>query len=260
MKTENEETAVNATPPPAKTKRQTWEENMRAKYPGIEDEDALYGTAMDSYDAEHDANKRYTEDNKRAFELLTQNPDVANFIGAILSGESLPNAMVQLSDLIGLEEGSEEYAAYTQGVENRKAKKTERETAYAKFEENMNVMKQNFQEFAEEEGLSDEDANAFIEDFSNFENRFFNGEFTKEDFRRYYNAFNYDDDMKIAREQGAVDARNEAIVNKRKKIKKGDGLPSVKTTTGAKGNEGTPKSKQTETLDALIDMNERRRF
>ncbi len=243
-----------------KTKRQQWEKNMRKKYPDIQDEDELYGASMDGYDSEHEMVKGFRADNETAKQHLTNNPDVANFIGSVMRGDNLSLSMSYLADLIHLEEGTPEYEAYLASVEDRKAAAIENEQNFVNFEENMARTTESLQAFAASKQMSDEDAAEFVSFLISLEDKLINGTLTEDDFEIYYKAFTYDSDIETAHEEGIVDGKNQAIKEKRKKPRKGDGLPATGSSASTPpATAQTQKSIQDETLDALADRGERNR-
>lgn len=248
---EQEEVQAVEQPAAPKSKKQTWEENLRAKYPDIEDEDEIYGMAMSGYDTEREANKKYAADNKSVFDKISENPDVSNFIGAVIKGENIGTAMSYLADLFPLEEGTPEFDAYVQGVEQRQKSKADNEKALSEFEANMEVTRQNLQAFVDSKGMSEEDAASFVEDLIDFERKLISGSLTTEDFEKYYKALSYDTDMEIGREAGEIEGKNEAIKTKRSKLSKGDALPNIQSTSQPETTPTIPMSKEEAMLESL---------
>ena len=86
-KEEQQTTAQQATEQQAaeqpKTKRELFLANMRTKYPDIEDEDELYGAAMEGYDKEHEWGKTQREQNAKLAEAIGADPQLAAFIAEI---------------------------------------------------------------------------------------------------------------------------------------------------------------------------------
>lgn len=238
-------------------KRQIWEENIRKKYPDNDfaDEDALYEASMQGYDAEHDRNKQFAADNQRLYQLLTENPDVKNFISALVSGEGLGKALSYLQPLMDMDEDSDEYASYQEGINSRKAREAEADAAIAEFDRNMKESAEALKTFAEANGM-DEDA---VEEFVTFitdeiQQKLFAGKIDMEFLEKFYRAFNYDADMAASEENGRIKGRNEAIEAKNKKLKKGDGLPAIQSTTTTVSVE---KPQKNDTLDALDNLAKR---
>ena len=85
------------------TNRDRWLENMRAKYPDIEDEDALYEASMKGYDEEHDFAKRQRAENEQLAEVMQKSPEVAAFFSEVIERgvDGHPElAFINLGDLL----------------------------------------------------------------------------------------------------------------------------------------------------------------
>ncbi len=241
-----------------KTKKQLWEEGIRAKNPDIDfdnDEDALYDYAMQGYDTEHEYHKKNEEGNRKMYELLTQNPDVAMFISSLVSDGNVGKAMSYLSDALALQEGTPEYDEYQKGVADRKKKEVEAEKAVAEYEKNLEESSEALKNFADENGMSEEEAVDFVRQITDVINeKLFTGKIDKEFLDLFYRALNYDKDLATSREAGLIDGRNEQIDARNRKLKKGDGLPNVNASAGGARNA---RSEDDETMKALRGMAER---
>ncbi len=241
-----------------KTKRQLWEEGIRAKNPDIDfdnDEDALFGAAMQGYDAEHEYRKKNEAGNKRMYELLSANPDVSMFMSSLVSDGNVGKAMSYLSDALSLQEGTPEYDEYQKGVSERKQREAEQAKAIEEYEKNLHESAGALKDFADENGMSEEEAIEFVRQITSVINdKLFAGKIDKEFLDLFFRAFNYDKDLQASREAGVIDGRNEQIDAKNHKLKKGDGLPNVATAAGK--TEPTVREDDS-TMQALRGMAER---
>lgn len=243
-----------------KTKRQLWEEGIRAKNPDVDfdaDEDSLYDYAMQGYDAEHEYRKRNEDGNRKMYELLSANPDVSMFISSLVSDGNVGKAMSYLSDSLLLQEGTPEYDEYQKGISERKKRQAEQEKAVEEYEQNLRESAAALQEFADTNGMTEEQAVEFVRQITDVINeKLFTGKIDKEFLDLFYRAFNYDTDMDTARAAGVIDGRNQQIDKKNKRLSKGDGLPNV-TSAAGKGREPGLYDENSDTMQALKGMADR---
>ena len=218
------------------TKREIFFANLKKKYPEREfaDEDEYYAASMEGYDAEHEYRKSSESTNKEFFDKLQENPDVALFIGSILNKESFGKALSYLSDVLPFEEGSEDFIAYNASVAQRTAKADEAEAAAAEYERNLEESAESLKQFAEENNMTPDEATEFVQKMSEMiQDKLFSGKIDKDFLNLFYKAQNYEKDLMVAKEAGAIQGRNEKIDAKRKTLTKGDGLPAIRSSASA---------------------------
>lgn len=229
MKENEIENNVAATP----TKREIFFANLKKKYPErkFEDEDEFYAASMEGYDTEHEYRKSSESTNKEFFDKLQENPDVALFIGSILNKESFGKALSYLSDVLPFEEGSDDFNAYNESVAQRKARIAEAEAAAEEYERNLQESAESLKEFAEENNMTPEEATDFVQTMTEMiQDKLFSGKIDKDFLGLFYKAQNYDKDLVVAKEAGAIQGRNEKIDAKKKSLTKGDGLPAIRSS------------------------------
>lgn len=223
------------------SKRQQWEQAIRAKNPDktYEDEDELYGDAMAGYDSVKDNLKHYEEDDKKLVELLEQHPEVMNFISTLASSGDFASAYAELPDYALMDDN--ERASYDKAVASKKAEREQ----FLKSEEarNNNIEKstQVLQDWADRNGLTEEQVTDFIETIINkIADKFNSGNFDEEFFESLYRLMNYDNDVQASHDAGVIDGRNQAIGQRVQRRAQGDGLPEM--TPG--GGEQQPTQKE----------------
>lgn len=235
--------------------RQRWIDAIKAKNPDLnaEDEDKLYEAAMRGYDEEHEWRKKNEESNRKlADTLLNSDPNVATFLTAILSGESFPYALGLVKDFIP-KEGEESYEDYTRGVEDNKAKVKEQMDKAEEYAKNVQESAAALKEFAAQLNMSDEEAVDFVNQIrETLADKLFSGKVDVEFLTRMHKLLNYDNDIKIAREAGRIEGRNERIDSKRKKAGATDGLPNT-NTSGTKAKEPAPSNPTLDALDRMVE-------
>lgn len=244
--------------------RALWEAGIRKKYPDedFSDEDNLYGVAMRGYDAEHDYRKRNEASNKKMYDLLTSNPDVAMFIGSLVAEpDNIGKAVSYIKDVVDLKEGTPEYESYRKQVSERKERERKAEEALREYEENLEQSAETLKRFASENGMSEEEAVKFVNDITEaLSEKLFSGRIDRDFLDKLYKVFNYDAQIATATESGRIAGRNEEIDKRRSRLKRGDGLPDIHPSGTAVDAED--KSVSDGTLSALNEMvrrNERKR-
>lgn len=246
-----------------KTNRQVWEENIRRKYADrdFSDEDDLYAVSMEGYDKLKDERKRSDEDNRRMYELLSANPEVKDFIASVVAGESIGKALSHLADILPLEEGSDEYKAYMEGIEERKRRASEAEEAEQQFDSNLAASQENMKKFAEKNGLTEDETGTFLDWVMNeITEKFLAGNIDETTLEKFYRAYNYDKDMAAAEEAGRIKGRNEQIRARQERQDGGDGLPPILATAGDHDmKQETRQDATSRTLDTLSRRGEARR-
>lgn len=216
------------------SKRDTFMANLRKKYPDIEDEEELYGAAMDGYDADHEYAKQQREETGRLAEIMQGNPELASMYAEMFERGKEGNpemALINISDLL------KSYLTGEISGEEYEAKKEEGRKAEEEKQAKLEAQEAVFKEVCEEEGLDyQETLDKIAEMILNPMARY---EIGKEQVKALINMVNYDSDVEAARVQG----RNEQIVaGKRKMARQSDGIP----TGSSAAQPAAPKSKETE--------------
>ena len=103
MTKENEtidQQGAGANPPAPLTNKQRWEQNLRAKYPDVQDEDELYGKAMVGYDTEHEYAKQSRADLQDFAQNINENPQLLAFYQKLqeLGADNAEMALMELGD------------------------------------------------------------------------------------------------------------------------------------------------------------------
>ncbi|MBO7234107.1 MAG: hypothetical protein J6V13_03865 [Paludibacteraceae bacterium] len=205
-----------------KSNRDLLDANLRAKYPDIEDEDALYGKMMEDYDAEHEWAKKQRSDNARLSEAIQSSPELSAVFAEIYERgpEGHPElALLNMSDLfkgyMNGEISSEEYVAKKE--EEAKANKTRDEK----------IAKQNevFKAWCESKGYDPEEwmaqaKAALFDPMASYE-------VAEAQLDAIDKMIHYDEDVATAEQAGLVKGRNEKIVEK---IAKEANYPSLPET------------------------------
>ena len=225
------EQAQQAEPAAASTNRDKWLQNMRAKYPEIEDEDALYEASMNGYDAEHEANKRFRAETEAFDEAIRNSPELADVYAWIFEHKDDGKAAMAMRMLppelkrYTWDEsyGDEEYLADRQKRIDEEKAQSERD---AKLQE---MREQAFVEVCKEDDIKD--PAAALEALRGiFENPCENLDQCKEQARAFLKMINYDSAVEAAEVRG----RNEQIEAKRaKRAGASDGMVNSASSSAA---------------------------
>lgn len=235
-----------------KSKKQLWEDNLKAKYPDRDfaDEDSFYAVSMEGYDADHEALKQSKADNDKLVGILTENPDIAVFVGLLANGED-QKALASLADAIKAAETDEGWETYRGEMARKKELADKAEKEQEEYLKNMEKSAEALKEFASEAGLSEEEAVDFVKNLQEtITDKLFSGNIDKEFFKRFYNLINYDNDVAAAKEAGRIAGRNEKIEKKRAKDVMGSEIPAIQS--GA--SEPVVEAPENPTLSALKGM------
>lgn len=230
------ETEVNAAPAP-KTKRETMLENLRAQYPDVEDEDELYGKAMEGYDADHERLKKTDADNAEVFAKLSEDPQIGGFVADLISGDPIQVALAKNfdDDELSLREGDEGWDSYLAAREQRKADRKAMADRDELIRKNGETSRANLEKYIKDNGLAEDDAVKTVTDF--FE-ALKDGEISEEVIAMILKGSNHDKDVAEAAEAARIAGRNEKIEEEKYKPK-GDGLPK---SNAAPSNSDRPKA------------------
>lgn len=248
MAQENEQLAQQAAATNT-TNRDKWLQNMRGKYPDVQDEDELYARSMEGYDIEHDAVKRYSEEANTLSEILTENPDLAGVFSDIFErgkngnpAGALRNLPPELKRYITDDEyGDEAYLADRKKRADEEKAKANKDSRVAQLREQAGA------EVMQELGMSEEDFIAALDAIGEVVNNPCETlEQCKEQLRAFLKMVNYDTDVATAETRG----RNANITaQRRKSLGSTDGMANG----GSAAASVTPKRKRQSIFDVARD-------
>lgn len=194
---------------PTPNRREQWLQNMRAKYPDVEDEDELFGKSMEGYDQEHNFAKRQRDENSRLAETIQSSPELANFYAELFERGKNGTPELALLNLLPLFDGYKSGELTSEAFEKEVNKRKQEKTKQDKLMEAQNAI---FQEWCQKRGYDPEVWMAKANDallkpmaeFSMAENQF----------DAIDKMLNYDDDVT----QAEVRGRNANISAQRKQV------------------------------------------
>ena len=217
MAKENEtivQQGASANPPAQPTNKERWERNLRAKYPDVQDEDELYGKAMEGYDTEHEYAKQSRQDLQDFAKNINENPQLLAFYQKMqeLGADNAEMALLELGDdLISYLTGEIDSDVYQERKRRKAEADAESERAATERREKAKAQRAAMEAWCESEGYDPDEwrervMQKLLDPISRFSTE-------TALFETLDNMLNYNDDVEQARIQG----RNENIVTRRKK-------------------------------------------
>lgn len=230
--------------PKEKGPRDFFYERIRTNFPEgkyDEDEDEYYRNANQLMEDSENSLNAIRENNEKLYRRLESDPAAAAALAEFIDGKPLPVALASYfsPEELSAQEGDEYYEDYRKAIDERSARNEEYRKMAEEINANSLISEENFKQFAEEEGLTKEQADEIYQAITRFTDATSKGLYDKDFIRLFHKGKNYDADVQEANEAGKTAGRNEKIVEKLEKPK-GDGLPEP--TGGKQGVE--PKEKQ----------------
>lgn len=187
--------------------------------------------------------KTLEDANRRIYELIQQNPAMADVITEMDKGAPFEVALAKCVDLEALvpTDGEPQYEAYQKAVAERKQRTDEITSRRAALETNQAKSKADADEFFDEMKIDEKEQNDFVDFVESFIGDLFAGKVAKATLKKMYQAFKYEEDIAAAADQGVVAGRNQAIEAKRETKSATDGLPSAGAGVGAEPTKANPR-------------------
>lgn len=234
--TEKKEKEPEKEPEPEK-KKHRHHDKLTQLFPDRKfEKDEDYDAAIDEHITGLETYKqRGTEANKKLIAVFDSNPEVGSLIRDMIEGATFREALARHIDPQDLSpiEGDPDYEGWTKNKTEREAKLAKRREAEAQRERDLAESQSVIEAFAKENNMDDAAAESFLKRVDEMIGAISSGKVSKEALIAMQRAFNYENDITRAREEGSLSERNKKIVAEREKPeKKGDGIPRP-TVTGA---------------------------
>lgn len=162
-------------------------------------------------------------------EILAEYPELYAVIQDLDAGKPFEVALAANIDVEDLKplEGDEDYAAYAEAKDARKARRAKADEHKKRFESNRDESIKIVEAYFAEKTM-DEKAG---EDFANYIDTmiadYLDGKVTRDFLDVFYRGMHYGEDVEKAREAGAIDAKNARIdAEREKRSQQTDGMPS----------------------------------
>lgn len=202
------------------------------------------------------------EANAKLIEIFEAEPEIASFMSDLMKGASIPVAIARNFDLDGIspQEGEPDYGEWEAAAQSRRNKAKES----IKYQEELTANKvessKAFSDFEEEKGMSEEEADAFIDKVEGFLADIYRGRVSKEFLDAMYKATDYETALTNTRKEAELKGKNANVELQKKNYSKpkGDGLPEVKATGGATDTPKKVKPRFMQSLDEIEEREKRR--
>lgn len=240
------------------TPRDRMKSMMSQKYPDrtFEGENAsneldeLVASELEAGAAELEASRA---NNQKIVDLFNRDPKTARLIMRMASSEDTnpvdiliemygPDLLEALQSEEGKAKISQATALYLEAKAKEEAGEKERMDNYEKSVNDIAA-------FAQEKGLTDEQAVAVFEKINQIGFDVIEGKYTREAMQMAYDAMNYNNDVETARKEGEVSGRNAKIEEKLAKVNKPADMPPAVGGRGAAVGEGAPKARKRNMFD-----------
>lgn len=242
-----------------KTSRERIRERLAKEYPDTDfnaenasdvESDSIV-SLLEKYDAELEG---YRSNNDRVSKLFDSDPRAGRFfVNWMASGG---NPIQYLLDIFGPElteamESEEGRAKIVESTNKYLERKAENEKGEAERMANYEQSINDLAAFAQEKGLSEEQAVAVFEKVNQIAFDVIDGKYSREAYEMAYKAMNYDVDVESARKEGEVTGRNAKIEERLGKVTKKPEMPPSLGGQGGAVPEPAPKKGGDPTLDAM---------
>lgn len=230
-----------------------------AKNPGKEygsenADDALVADVLaelDEYDARLAEFEEGQKQSQKMVELFNRDPRSAKYMLALGSGEG--NPIDYLLDIFGPDildalQSDEGRAKIVESNNKWLEKKSEEESTLQARMDNYAKSIDDLVAFADEKGLSDDQAMKVFEKVNQIGFDAIEGLYSREAYEMAYNAMNYANDVEKARQEGERDGRNSRIEEKLKKVSRPADMPPALSGQGA----GVPEAKPRKEVDPFF--------
>lgn len=200
---------------------------------------------LEKFDAELEG---YRANDAKIKDLFKSDPRSANFMVTWMAGGGNPIAYLldifgpELQEALESEEGRAKIIESTNKWLERKANEEKGEAErMANYEQSINDLVA----FADEKGISEEQAMQVFEKVNQIGFDVIEGKYTREAYEMAYNAMNYSTDVESARKEGEVAGRNAKIEEKLAKVEKPAEMPPAVGGQGAAVSEVAKPKKST---------------
>jgi hypothetical protein len=206
---------------------------------------------LEEYDARAAEFEEGQKQSKQMVDLFNRDPRSSKYLLALASGEGNPIDYLldiygpDLLDALQSEEGRAKVVeSNNKWLEKKASEESTMQARMDNYEKSINDLAA----FAQEKGLSDEQAMQVFEKINQIGFDAIEGIYSRESYEMAYNAMNYAGDVEKARKEGERDGRNERIEEKLKKVAKPADMPP---TVGGQGS-GVAETKPRKEIDPFF--------
>lgn len=242
-----------------KTSRERIRERLVKEYPDtdfnaenasdVEDDSIV--SLLEKYDAELEG---FRSNDKKIKDLFNSDPRSGRFLVSWMASGGNPIQYLidifgpELQEALASEEGRAKVVESTNKYLERKAENEKGEAErMANYEQSINELTA----FAEEKGLSEEQAVAVFEKVNQIAFDAIDGKYSREAYEMAYKAMHYDGDVEKARTEGEVTGRNAKIEERLGKVNKRPEMPPSLGGQGGAAPEPAPKKAVDPVMEAM---------
>lgn len=233
-------------PQPPEPKKHKYADRLSKAFPDRQfEKDEDFDSALDEHLDELEGYKeRGTLANKRLIALFDAEPQVGDVVRDMINGASFREALARHmspEDLTAIE-GDPDYEGWSKNKAEREERTSKREARMKEREANLQVTQEAIDTFAAENNMSEEDAANFLGKLDQLIDDFNAGKISKEVLTTMKKAWDYDNDIATAKDEGEIAGKNQNIVAKKEAAQPiGDGIPKITSTSEIK--EPAPREK-----------------
>lgn len=236
-----------------KSRRELWEESVRAKYGADLSEDELYDKVGSDYDSEKSYANNARELRKQLKEASLADPDIAKFMESVAAGQSVSEAAKSIPE--DMPDADRE--AYNEMEAEGQRRADAAVESMQKLSDNLDNSSNVLREYFKENNVSDEEAaeltNAFIGQIAT---PIAEGQLTKEALEIIAKGLCYDKHKVKWEESGRVAGRNEKIEAERQRFEEStDGLPDGEAASGIQNGKVVENNPDADWIRAINEKN-----
>lgn len=181
--------------------------------------------------------------NKKLLALFEAEPWVGKLVRDMMNGASGRVALARnapLEDLTPMQ-GDPDFEEWGKAKQSREEDFTKRRKFEEDYANNLKVSEEDVKAFAEENGLDEQKVQSLFDNIDAMMQDFHQGKVTKAHLSTMLKAFDYDNAVQKAAENGETRGKNQSIVAKKEEAAPaGDGLPKIASGT-VEAEQETPK-------------------
>lgn len=219
-------------------------ESLKKKYPDkefAEDED-LTPSLVDYMGELEEYKTKNSEINKKLYDVMDAEPELVAVIKDLVAGATLREALARHIDPQDLQpaEGDPDYEGWNRNKEERTAKLESNKKFSEEMQANTDYSIQQAEEFAAEQGMSEEETNAFLDNVDETLKPILNGRIDKVFLNNMMKLTNYETKLAEQRQLGEASVKNQKVIAEKETVK-GDGLPVIDSGGSDEVTPATPK-------------------
>ena len=199
----------------------------------VTDQKGALEVIKERYSELKETTEAYEKSNKEIFEVLNDNPDVADYLKALIRGVNPVTAhKVYLSEELPPEAAEREDPDYKEELSKKNAAKIQSAKALEEFKANHEKSRKLAEEFVTESKLNPAEFEKELNKFDSQIAELKKGIITKDLLSTVLKASKYEKDLKEAEEKGYLRGKNEKIILKKNSNKNTDGMPGLTSSAG----------------------------